>query len=130
MKAKKTALNHAFADLRAQGFLARQNFSCCSSCGGYDMATKAERLKDQGKEVKGCVFYHAQDEESREKGRNFYVSFGNLNTDKHGVIGIDSEEVGQAVLDTLIKYGINATWSGKETDRVCIVQREEETVGV
>jgi hypothetical protein len=45
-------LTAAFKTLRKQGYTARQNFSCCSSCAWYE-------LGEQGKDEK-VVFYNRQ----------------------------------------------------------------------
>lgn len=48
-------LGVAFRALRAQGYAARMNFSCCGSCGHYELAEQARNRK-----LKGYVFWHSQ----------------------------------------------------------------------
>lgn len=61
VKQNKARLNAAFRDLRAQGILAKQNYTCCQTCGFNDLEVEAERLAQEGQKIKGGVFYHAQD---------------------------------------------------------------------
>jgi hypothetical protein len=53
-------LRKAFAALRKAGYIARMNFSCCGTCGWYDLSLVAKDKCRQGKEPKGTVFYHRQ----------------------------------------------------------------------
>jgi hypothetical protein len=48
----RTNLTKAFAELRKNGYFAKQNFLCCQSCGWA-------ALSDE--EAKNAVFYHNQD---------------------------------------------------------------------
>ena len=55
-----TRIGKAFAALRRQGYIARQNYLCCGTCAGAAIATdiKEKRLKPRG-----AVFYTKQDRE-------------------------------------------------------------------
>ena len=55
-------LREAFSNLRKQGYLARQRFSCCSSCAGSELACYVRDMQPRRSErVQGGVFYHRQD---------------------------------------------------------------------
>ena len=49
----KGKINNMFKLLRRKGYIARQNFNCCSSCGWAEIG-----------EVEKAVFYHRQDAEN------------------------------------------------------------------
>lgn len=52
-------IRQAFRELRSQGYIARMNFLCCSSCAWYEIT--------EGKnedEISKVVFFHQQDNES------------------------------------------------------------------
>jgi hypothetical protein len=117
-------LDAAFEALTEAGFLARQNFMCCSNCAGTALANEAEKLVDAGTPPKGCVFYHEQDaevfgyDEEDEDGYvsrnrrcgNLMIRYGNLDTTKHGEIGLPTVEVGQIVCKTFDKFGVPYEW--------------------
>jgi hypothetical protein len=48
----RTNLTKAFAELRKNGYFAKQNFLCCQSCGWAELSEK---------EAEKVVFYHNQD---------------------------------------------------------------------
>lgn len=56
----KAVISTAFKALRKQGFIARQDFSCCTSCGCAEIATDAKESK---KPVLGYTFYNSQNAE-------------------------------------------------------------------
>lgn len=123
------SLTNAFQTMRKAGLLARQNFWCCGSCAGYAMAQKATELIDKGKdvqEIKGCVFYHNQDNERKRNGKNFHLAFGQLGSEKYGDIGLATKEVGRLVCQILSVFNITFKWDGKAETRIEILQ--EETV--
>lgn len=121
----KKRLTQAFRAMRKEGLLARQNFECCSSCAGYSMATRAEEMISSGKkmksEIKGCCFYHAQDNDSLVVGREFYLAYGPMGTQKYDMIGLSNEKVAEIVIKCLKNAGIETDWDGKGDTRICIM---------
>lgn len=105
-------------ELRKQGYLAQGNFRCCQTCAGYDMTVKAEGLKDGGTEVKGCVYWHEQDHESWANGDNLYLAYGDMDSSKHGVIGLTTKEVGDALVSVLKDHGLSYEWDGSSDTRI------------
>jgi hypothetical protein len=108
-------LNAAFADLRKQGFLARQNFLCCSTCGLYALTDRADELEAKDEYVAGIVFYHSQDNDDKVDGRKFYISFTGL------MEGLSSPAVGKAIVKTFTKYGVKTEWNGKADRRIAVL---------
>lgn len=124
-------LNIAFQTMRKAGLLARQNYLCCQTCGGYAMSTAATELIDKGtkkEEIKGCVYYHNQDNERKRDGGNFNLAYGEIDTTKYGDVGMSTKEVGKLVCKILSVFEIPYEWNGKESDRITIIQDSKEEV--
>jgi hypothetical protein len=105
--------------------IARQNFLCCGSCAGYDIATRVVEDIDKGKDpqaILGCVFYTRQDAAalSSRTAKTMYLAYGPLNTKKHGVIGRTEDEVGRIVCRALRESGIAYEWDGDPKKRIAI----------
>jgi len=54
-------LDAAFAELEQHGILARQNYSDCLTGGHDEIQKEVADAREQGREIRGYVFYHAQD---------------------------------------------------------------------
>lgn len=114
-------LIQAMASLRKKGFVARANFSCCSSCAGYELAQMVEDMpEDKRAKVKGCVFWHHQDEESIWESGGVFLAYGPLDTTEHGAVGLTTEEVGKAVVEELAKFGLATEWDGDGGTRIWV----------
>ena len=103
-------LDTAFATMEARGLVARQNFTCCNTCGRaeiWDEIVAAE----ESREVIGYAFYHMQDTESAVEGGSIYIKYG-------AVVGGSAVEVGQRILDSLHECRVDADWSGSANDAV------------
>jgi len=123
MGIRGTKLDLAFKSLRKQGFVARANFCCCSSCAGAKLANEMEAIADKSTAAlpKGLVFYHQQDaagvREWEEYGRNpredgdLYLRFSHVSTAKHGEFG-SMVEVGRALVEALQAAGCTPKWDG------------------
>ena len=120
----------AFSALRNRGFLARANFMCCSTCAGYDLAVTAVKIKKDGKDVKGCVFWHHQDDEGYWANGNLFLGYGPLETREYGTIGLTTEEVGKIVCEELKRAGVEPTWNGNTNERIVVtipsIRNEED----
>jgi hypothetical protein len=90
----RTNLSNAFAQLRKQGYVAKQNFTCCQSCGWaaiYD--------------AKLAVFYHSQDAQGLRKGDDLYLCWSGD---------------GQEIVDVLKNYGLDVEWEGTNNRRIMV----------
>ena len=132
----KKSLNLAFRELRSRGFMARQNFLCCSNCVGTSLATRAEILKDKNTPPQGCVFYHRQDAEAlkppetrweRKNDCYLMIRYGSLDTTKHGQIGLPTSEVGNIVAEVFRKYNIQFEWDGSPDSCIRVLVFKGET---
>lgn len=119
----KEKLTRAFADMRKKGLVARQNFTCCNSCGNCKIADLAEKRIKRGEKVVGCCFYHAQDNMSRKTGQNFYLSYGEVDIKDMGKVGATTQEVGKIVCKSLESFGIEYEWDGTPYTRIMVLNR-------
>ncbi len=113
-------LHRAFELMGRRNLLAKQNFSCCQSCGGYEITGIAVELVKSGAQVDGCVFYHEQDADSLKRGEDFYLAYGNMSSTEFGMIGLPTEEVGKIVVDCLAVAGVPHEWDGSADTRILI----------
>lgn len=122
------AVLKAFGKLRKEGYLARANHLCCQNCAGYDLTQKAVKLIEEGKEVKGCIFWHKQDEQRWKETGSMYIAFGNMDSDKHGKIGLSTKEVGERVVEELKKFNVPYEWDGSAGSRIKVMEKIKEGV--
>lgn len=106
-------LDHAFAALIADGFIALHNAGYTMSDGLDDVADAAENSVQAA--VKGYCFYHGQDVEGAVKGKGLMIAFGSLGDDPSG-----EARAGHAVKSALEKAGLNAEWTGDPETRILL----------
>lgn len=92
----KQSLNVAFVALRKAGYFAKQDFSCCSSCGWAEMTDK---------QSKKAVFYHGQDADGLKEDGSCYLSWSG-----------DGKEIVKILRDN----GVDAEWNGESGTRILI----------
>lgn len=110
----KIKLRKVFEELEKQGILAKMNFSCCSNCGGYELTTIAvEKIKNgtPKEAIKGCCFYHNQDEDGWKEGHNLMLRYGDMSSTEFGNIGLSTLEVGKIICSELQKENIVYDWN-------------------
>lgn len=100
----KAQVNKAFRDLRKAGYIARQNFWCCMSCGFSAMQQKYP-------DAKKVVFYHNQDNEAWDKDTKTLTDRLYLAWDGDGA----------EIVDILEKAGLEVIWNGTEGMRIGIL---------
>ena len=93
-----TNLRRAFAALRKAGYFARMNWRCCQGCGCNAIP---ETYSDK------YVFFHAQDNEDRKAGKDFYL----------GWAGDGSE-----IVCILGENGVRTSWNGDNEKRIKVLQ--------
>jgi hypothetical protein len=109
----KTKLTKVFEELEKQGIISRQKFSCCSNCGGYEITEIAvEKIKNgtPKEEIKGCCFYHKQDEDGWKDGYSLMLRYGDMSSQEFGNIGLSTVEVGNIICTELDKQNIVYEW--------------------
>jgi hypothetical protein len=105
-------LDRAFAALEERGIVARQDFSCCGTCGHYEI------WEEMTENSRGYTFYHRQDTESAAAGHGLYLSYG---------AKVEGDETEQAMIDiaweivaVLREHGLTVDWTGSTYRRIQI----------
>ena len=107
-------LDRAFDDLENQGIVARQNFTCCQTCGHAEIWEEIEQVK-QDFEVKGYAFYHMQDTDRvLEEGR-LYLAYGAVDNLDESTI-----QIAFTIAKTMKKHGFMVEWNGSLDKRICL----------
>jgi hypothetical protein len=99
-------LDRAFDALDKAGMVARQNFTCCQSCG-------AAEIGDEG-DGDGYTFYHWQDTEGAGDDGHLFLSYGSLRETA------DPLEIGQRVVTALRREGLAVEWDGRPERRILV----------
>lgn len=104
----REALKQAFKAIRKHGIAARMNFSCCSSCGHYDLGQKSDRF----------VFWNRQSEDSfRVEGRGWSRYKSEIDNNLHDELNLQwegSDADACLMVTTLQKFGLDVFWRGDE----------------
>jgi hypothetical protein len=104
-------LKKAFAMMRKSKLIARMNFSCCGSCGAYDLGTRVQEA--DGNKL-GYVFYHRQSAESIDDDGTCMIAFGPW-YEKDADDDLYDERtvmVGRIAANALVLAGIKTIWNG------------------
>ena len=117
----REALLKAFADLRKQGLIALANFRCCQNCAGTEIADRVSQMDAKhAAKVKGCVYWHNQDEDNIWEMGHVHLAYGPLGSRKHGEVGLPTVEVGKMVVEALKKRGLCFAWNGSDGQRISV----------
>lgn len=102
-------LDAAFARLEAEGIVARQDFTCCQTCGHAEIWGEI-RAAQKAHPIAGYVFYHRQDTEYVVESGKLYLAFGAVEK------GEASERaVGQRIVAVMREAGFTVEWKGSMT---------------
>jgi predicted Zn-ribbon and HTH transcriptional regulator len=104
-------LRQAFGRLESEGYLVRENFTCCQTCGWSEADSELEDAAKAGRPFKGVVFFHQQDTESAVDGGGLFLAYG-------GEQGSDA--AGQQVVQAFEAAGLAAVWNGSAKTRICV----------
>ena len=95
----QTIISRGFAQLRKDGYFARQNFWCCNSCAWAAMT------EEQGQKA---VFYHMQEARSFKETGNVYLAWSGD---------------GEHIVNTFLKIGMNRRdieWDGTPNRKILL----------
>ena len=99
-------LDEAFAALNQQGIVARQDFSCCNTCGFTEIWDEVEE-EEERRPVEGYVFYHLQATESAIKSGQLLLAYGCIEEDHEVFLRVANKIVAE-----LRRVGLDASWQG------------------
>ncbi|MBG6134002.1 DUF6891 domain-containing protein [Longispora fulva] len=94
-------LTRAFTALRQAGVTARENFTCCRSCGHAEIGAEAEPG------ARGFVYFHAQCTDAATAGRGLTLLYGGFDDASDTTVAI-----GREVVAALEKTGLHVDWDG------------------
>jgi hypothetical protein len=99
-------LDEAFAALNAEGIVAKQDFSCCNTCGFTEIWDEVKEVEKR-QPVQGYVFYHLQCTERAIKTGQLLMAYGCIEDNAEAF-----ERVGNKIVAELRRAGLNASWGG------------------
>ncbi len=108
-------LDAAFEQLEALGIIARQNFSCCGTCGAREIVDEMAAARKQGRLVRGYTFFHVQDTESATQGHGLCLNYGTARDDEAAALAIAGK-----VVDILAAHGLSTMWDGTWNQRISV----------
>jgi len=91
----------AFKALNSTGITARENFTCCRTCGTAEIA--AERAEGD----RGFVYFHSQCTESAAAGHGLTLLYGGFDGS-----AATTADVGREVVAALGSAGLSTQWDG------------------
>lgn len=103
----------AFAALEAEGVIARQNFSCCGTCGASEIWDEIEAARSEGRPAHGYAFYHWQDTEGAVEGQGLYLNYGSCEETPEAAVA-----VGHIIVSRLLDHGLRPEWDGRIERRI------------
>ena len=106
-------LDAALAALEQSGIVARQNFSCCGTCGSSQIWDEVDAFEQGGRRAYGYVFYHMQDTESAVDGGGLFLNYGACEEGEEPAIA-----TGRAVVAELERHGLRTDWDGTLEKRI------------
>jgi hypothetical protein len=106
-------LDRAFEELEREGIVARQNFTCCQTCGHSEIGGEIALVQAQGREVHGYTFYHMQDTEGACADGFLYLAYGSVSGDRQETVN-----VGQRIARSLERAGLTVEWDGSAARRI------------
>jgi hypothetical protein len=100
-------LSDAFRALDASGIVAREEFTCCQSCGTTEIGGEVADIES----CRGYVFYHSQDAEHAAAGDDLWLSYGLFDRET-------TPEIGEEVAAALRAEGLEVDWDGSPDKRL------------
>ncbi|MGW2571947.1 DUF6891 domain-containing protein [Streptomyces sp. NPDC001537] len=94
-------LTRAFTALQAAGITARENFTCCRSCGQSEIGGEA------GPDARGFVYFHTQCTDSAAAGHGLRLLYGGFDGSSETTAAI-----GREVVTALEATGLRTEWDG------------------
>lgn len=108
-------LDEVFAELDRMGIVARQNWTCCQTCGHTEIAYETGKTSVH-RRVRGYVFFHHQDAEHVAAAGLLYLAYGSvLNRSDAEAVAVAHE-----VVAVLKQHGFTVEWNGMIHKRICI----------
>lgn len=107
-------LEKAFAQLEAAGIVARENFTCCQTCGHAEIKDEVGAAIESGVDVRGYTFFHEQDTERAIEGGGVMLAYGTVKED------VDPVAIGREIVGALQAAGLEPDWSEEVSKRIAV----------
>ncbi|CCK29378.1 hypothetical protein BN159_4999 [Streptomyces davaonensis JCM 4913] len=102
-------LTRAFTALRAAGITARENFTCCRSCGQSE-------IRDAGEpDARGYVYFHSQCTDSAAAGQGLMLLYGGFDNSPDTTAAI-----GHEIVTALEAAGLRTDWNGDTHEAITV----------
>jgi hypothetical protein len=103
-------LDTAMAALEDNGIVARQNFSCCMTCGSGEIRDEIETFNAGGRMARGYVFFHQQATEHAVNGDGINFAYGAAGLNP----SVDEDiAIGRELAEALRNAGLKVDWNGR-----------------
>jgi hypothetical protein len=106
-------LDAAFASLEQAGIVARQNFSCCGTCGAAEIWDEIPVEDAKSGAARGYAFFHQQDTERAVDGDGLYLNYGACAEGEAAAVAI-----GHEIVAHFEKAGLTTKWNGTYQRRI------------
>ncbi|MFT4187067.1 MAG: hypothetical protein QM621_00635 [Aeromicrobium sp.] len=119
-----TTLTRAFEALAEIGVVARENFTCCGTCGSTEIWDEV----DDSRTWRGYVFYHMQDTDSLIETGETYIGYGAFPTTKKPLFQSKARHYESTVVDLMTneviplleRHGVTVEWDGQLSRRILL----------
>lgn len=102
----KQKVNELFKALRKKGYIAKQNYLCCGSCGAYELGQYFSAKGIPEGDQRKAVTYCRQSGQHFKETANVYLNWGG---DGHEIVA------------TAVGLGIPFIWDGTKEQRIKLV---------
>ena len=107
-------LDRVFTTLESMGVVARQDFTCCQTCGHSEIWDEMKEAS-KSREVIGYTFYHHQDLERMADSGSCYLAFGACEDNDEL-----KKKVAELICQALKEEGFKVDWEGSLDKRILI----------
>jgi hypothetical protein len=109
-------LDAAFRELDGAGIVARQDFTCCMTCGTAEIGGQVE---PDARDVRGFAFYHRQDLETAVERGVLHIAYGAFYREPATEADpAETAAVGREVAAVLEEHGLLVLWDGDIEERI------------
>jgi uncharacterized protein DUF6891 len=108
-------LDRAFAALDRSGIVARQNFTCCQTCGHAEIGDEIHAAEESGTKVIGYTFFHFQCTDGAVATGDLYLYYGSREGNEAA-----SVRVGRTVVEAVEHHGLAAEWNGSLNSAILV----------
>ena len=119
---ERRKMHRAMQKLEQAGFLVLKNHLCCPSCALNDIQNIVDAMPARKlAHVQGCVYWTTQ-EKARVKDHGLLVvNYCGVILSDGTVVGLDTTDVGKAVVSALTHSGNTVKWNGDPTSCIHVI---------